>query len=433
MMDRYKATLDYLYNRLPMFQRTGPAAYKNSLENTLLLDDMYGSPHRQYPTIHIAGTNGKGSVSHMLAAVLQAAGYRCGLYTSPHLKDFRERIRLNGKMIPRAEVVRWVEVFRIRNQAAAIDPSFFELTAAMAFDFFARKKVDIAVIETGLGGRLDSTNIITPVVSVITNISYDHVPLLGTNLEQIAGEKAGIIKPGIPVVISQYQPETAGVFREKAEREGAPLFFAGLEYQASCSMKETDGKQIFNFHRHDTLVYNALKTDLPGLYQRFNIPAVLKSVELLRESGWKIPDKAVYRGLSDVTTLTGLQGRWQIIGHNPLIVCDTGHNEDGIREVVSQIRQTPHRKLHFVLGVVADKDVSKILPLLPKEAIYYFTKANIPRAMEAGHLRDMAVESGLQGESFPEVRQAFEAAKAAAHKEDLVFVGGSNFVVAEIL
>ncbi len=433
MMDRYSATLDYLYNRLPMFQRTGPAAYKNSLENTLLLDDMYGSPHRHYPTLHIAGTNGKGSVSHLLAAVLQSAGFRCGLYTSPHLKDFRERIRINGKVIPRAEVIRWVEAFRIRNQTAGVEPSFFELTAAMAFDFFARKKVDIAVIETGLGGRLDSTNIINPLISVITNISYDHVPLLGTNLEQIAGEKAGIIKPGIPVVISQYQPETADVFRKRAEREGAPLFFAGLEYQASYSMKDTDGKQILNFRRHDTLVYKDLKTDLPGLYQRFNIPAVLKSVELLRESGWKIPDKAVYRGLSEVTTLTGLQGRWQIIGHNPLIVCDTGHNEDGIREVVSQIRQTPHRKLHFVLGVVADKDVSKILPLLPKEATYYFTKANIPRAMEAGHLRDKAAESGLLGESYPKVRQAFEAAKAAAQKEDLVFVGGSNFVVAEIL
>ena len=433
MMDRYSSTLDYLYNRLPMFQRTGPAAYKNSLENTLLLDDMYGSPHLHYPTLHIAGTNGKGSVSHMLAAVLQSAGYHCGLYTSPHLKDFRERIRVNGKMISRAEVIRWVEAFRIRNQTAGVEPSFFELTAAMAFDFFARKKVDIAVIETGLGGRLDSTNIITPLVSVITNISYDHVPLLGTNLEQIAGEKAGIIKPAIPLVISQYQPETAIVFREKAAREKSPLFFAGLEYQATYSMRDTDGKQIFNFRRHDNLVYKDLKTDLPGLYQRLNIPAVLKSVELLRESGWKIPDKAVYRGLSEVTTLTGLQGRWQIIGHNPLIVCDTGHNEEGIREVVSQIRQTPHRKLHFVLGVVADKDVSKILPLLPDEAIYYFTKANIPRAMEAGLLRDKAVESRLQGESYPEVRQAFEAAKAAAQKEDLVFVGGSNFVVAEIL
>ena len=432
-MERYSHILDYLYNRLPMFQRTGPAAYKNSLENTLRLDKMYGEPHRHYPTLHVAGTNGKGSVSHMLASVLQSAGFRCGLYTSPHLKDFRERIRINGKMISRAEVVRWVETFRISNLTEGIEPSFFELTAAMAFDYFSHKNVDIAVIETGLGGRLDSTNIITPLISLITNISYDHMSLLGSTLEQIAGEKAGIIKPGVPVVIGQYQPETADVFRQKAAHEEAPLFFAGREYQASYSMTGTDGMQIFNFRQHDSLRYSNLKTDLPGWYQRLNIPAVLKSVDLLREAGWIIPDEALYRGLAEVTTLTGLQGRWQVLGHNPLVVCDTGHNEDGIREVVSQLRNTPCKKIHFVLGMVSDKEISNVLALLPSEAIYYFTQAGIPRSLDADLLRNKAESYGLKGESYRPVAAAFAAAKAAAHEEDLVFVGGSNFVVGEIL
>lgn len=485
-MDRYQSILEYLYTRLPMFQRTGPAAYKHSLENTLALDRMYGHPHRQFRTLHIAGTNGKGSVSHMLAAVMQAAGYRTGLYTSPHLVDFRERIRINGRMVPKAEIVRMVGDFHLRNHNEEIAPSFFELTAALAFDYFARKKVDIAVIETGLGGRLDSTNIISPEVSIITNISFDHMTLLGNTLTEIATEKAGIIKPGIPVVISQWQPEVASLFEEKAAEQGSPLFFAGKEYHADYSMRDTAGRQVFNFHRGVTSGngapqtdqaatseevpgktgnrgtaktavggmrigktvpqetgtekaaagdngYEGLKTDLTGSYQRLNIPAVLTTVDLLREKGWKIPREAVYRGLENVTGLTGLQGRWQVIGHNPQVICDTGHNTAGIKEVVEQLRQTPYRKLHFVLGVVEDKDATGILALLPKEAVYYFTRASIPRALDAGKLKEKATAFGLKGEVYPTVAAAFRAAREAAGREELVFVGGSNFVVAEVL
>jgi dihydrofolate synthase/folylpolyglutamate synthase len=485
-MDRYQAILDYLYNRLPMFQRTGPAAYKHSLGNTLLLDDLYGHPHRNYPTLHVAGTNGKGSVSHMLAAVLQSAGYKTGLYTSPHLVDFRERIRINGKMIPKAEIIRMVGDFHARNRDKGIAPSFFELTAAMAFDWFARRKVDIAVIEVGLGGRLDSTNIIIPEVSIITNISFDHMALLGHTLPEIAAEKAGIIKAGIPTVISQWQPEVASLFEEKTAEQGSPLFFAGKEYHADYSLRDSNGRQVFNFHRGTTSGngapqtdhevtreeipgesgakgtvkaaagelgtaktalqetgtgqaaasdsgYEGLRTDLTGGYQRLNIPAVLTTVELLRKKGWKIPREAVYRGLENVTGLTGLQGRWQVIGHNPLVICDTGHNEAGIREVVEQLKQTPYRKLHFILGVVADKDATGILAQLPKEAIYYFTRASIPRALDAGILKEKATPFGLKGEVYPTVATAFRVARETAGREDLVFVGGSNFVVAEVL
>lgn len=445
-MDRYQSILEYLYTRLPMFQRTGPAAYKHSLGNTLALDTIYGHPHRQFRTLHIAGTNGKGSVSHMLAAVMQAAGYRTGLYTSPHLVDFRERIRINGRMVPKAEIVRMIGDFHLRNHDEEIAPSFFELTAALAFDYFARKKVDIAVIETGLGGRLDSTNIISPEVSIITNISFDHMTLLGNTLREIAAEKAGIIKPGVPVVISQWQPEVASLFEERAAEQGSPLFFAGKEYYADYSMRDTAGRQVFNFHRGttsgngvqqtdhpSTLGYEGLKTDLTGSYQRLNIPAVLTTVDLLREKGWKIPREAVYRGLENVTGLTGLQGRWQVIGHNPQVICDTGHNTAGIKEVVEQLRQTPYRRLHFVLGVVEDKDATGILALLPKEAVYYFTRASIPRALDAGILKEKATAFGLKGEVYPTVAAAFRAARDAAGREELVFVGGSNFVVAEVL
>jgi dihydrofolate synthase/folylpolyglutamate synthase len=431
-MKSYKTTLNYLYKHLPMFQRTGPAAYKHSLENTFKLDEMYHSPHRCYPAVHIAGTNGKGSVSHMLASVFQSAGYCTGLYTSPHLLDFRERIRVNGKMIPKAEVVRWVADFLKRNREAKIAPSFFELTAEMAFDYFAAEKVDIAIIEVGLGGRLDSTNIITPEVSVITNISFDHTSLLGETLQKIATEKAGIIKKGIPVVISQYQQEVAGVFLQKAEAEQAPIWFASDEFTADNSLM-SDGRQVFNFRQFGKTRFLHLKTDLPGLYQRLNIPGVLKTIDIMTGKGWKIPQNAIYRGLADVIRQTGLQGRWQVIGTNPLIICDTGHNEDGIRQVTEQLRQTPYKNLHFVLGVVADKDISHILPLLPKDAWYYFTKAAIPRALDQAILLEKATVFGLSGKAYTTVADAFQAAKEAAGKDDLIFVGGSNFVVAEVL
>jgi dihydrofolate synthase / folylpolyglutamate synthase len=432
-MNRYQETLNYLYTQLPMFQRSGPAAYKHSLENTLRLDEMYGSPHRNFRSLHIAGTNGKGSVSHMLAAVMQSAGYRTGLYTSPHLKDFRERIRVNGEMVDEDFVAEWTEDFRQRNRAAGIQPSFFELTAIMAFDYFAREKVDIAVIETGLGGRLDSTNIISPEISIITNISYDHTSLLGETLPLIAGEKAGIIKRGTPVVVSQRQPEVEEVFLRKAEQEGSLLSFADDEYNADYSLADRDGNQVLNFRKNGILSYPSLILDLPGLYQRLNVPAVLKTVDLLRDMGWQIEEEAVYKGLADVKLLTGLQGRWQVLGSNPRIVCDTGHNEEGIKLVVDQINQTPYKRLHIVFGVVSDKDPDKVLALLPKDASYYFCKADIPRAMDEKVLAGKATEFGLSSETFSSVSEAYEAARSAAGPDDFIFIGGSTFVVAEIL
>lgn len=432
-MKNFEAAISWLYDCLPMFHRIGPAAYKNSLENTLMLDELYGNPHRDFRSIHVAGTNGKGSVSHMLASVLQSAGFRTGLYTSPHLKDFRERIRINGKMIPKTEVTRWIRDFRKKNKQLQISPSFFELTVAMAFDYFAREKVDVAVIEVGLGGRLDSTNIINPEVSVITNISYDHQSLLGKTLPEIAGEKAGIIKAGIPVVISQWQEEVAAVFQTKALDAQAPLYFAGKEYTAEYGMLDTEGKQVFNFRKNNALVWPDLKVDLAGNYQRLNIPAVLKTVDLLQEKGWHIPVSAVYIGLARAASQTGLMGRWQVIGHNPLMICDTGHNEDGIRQVVQQLNNMAFKKLHIVFGMVSDKDPAPVLSLLPRNAVYYFTKANIPRALNENQLQEIASQFKLKGECYPTVPEAFTAAMNAADTQDLIFVGGSNFVVAEIL
>jgi dihydrofolate synthase/folylpolyglutamate synthase len=432
-MDRYLMALEYLYTQLPMFQRTGPAAYKHSLGNTLKLDQMYGHPHTRFRTLHVAGTNGKGSVSHMLAAILQSAGYKTGLYTSPHLKDFRERIRVNGQMVPEAFVTSWTEDFQLRNRAAGIEPSFFELTVAMAFDYFAKVQVDVAVIEVGLGGRLDSTNIITPEVCVVTNISYDHMSLLGNTLPEIAAEKAGIIKPGIPVVIGQRQPETDAVFTAKAEKEQSPLFFAPDEFSADYGMLDQWGNQVLNVRKDGAIAWPALKLDLPGNYQRLNILPVLKVFDLLCGKGWNIPEDKVRDGLSSVRRLTGLMGRWQVIGANPRIVCDTGHNEDGIRMVVEQIRQTPYRKLHIVFGTVSDKDPGTVLALMPREATYYFCQAALPRAMDSGALRARALEAGLKGNAYPTVKEAFDAALSAAGPEDFIFVGGSTFVVAEIL
>lgn len=429
----YSDALNYLYTQLPMFQRTGPAAYKHTLGNSLRLDEIYNHPHRNFRSIHVAGTNGKGSVSHMLAAILQSAGYRTGLYTSPHLKDFRERIRINGMMIPESYVTRWVGDFIRINTLEKLEPSFFELTVAMAFDYFASEKVDIAVVETGLGGRLDSTNIISPVLSIITNISYDHTALLGETLPLIAGEKAGIIKPGVPVVISQRQPEVERVFIQKAAEAKAPLSFASDEYRVEYSMLDIEGNQLHHLNEGNPQGYRELVTDLAGIYQRQNVPGVLKGVDVLRSAGLTIPDNAVHAGLTDVKGLTGLLGRWQVLGANPRIVCDTGHNEDGIRMVVRQISQTPFKRLHFVIGVVSDKDPAKVLALLPKNACYYFCKADIPRAMDAHQLQSKAFDAGLKGDVYATVREAFDAARAAAGPDDMVFVGGSTFVVAEIL
>lgn len=429
----YKDTLDYLFSQLPMFQRTGPAAYKNTLDNTLKLDELYGHPHRKYRTIHVAGTNGKGSVSHMLAAILQTAGYKTGLYTSPHLKDFRERIRINGDMIPESVVVEWVANFAANNKMWKIQPSFFELTVAMAFDYFATEKVDVAVMEVGLGGRLDSTNIITPDVSIITNIGFDHVNLLGDTLEKIAAEKAGIIKANVPVVIGTTQTKIKTVFEQKAKEKGAPVYFADQQYEVLYSMMTVDGKQQLHVEDREKNFSQDLQLDLLGQYQHKNIPTVLKAVEELRKKGYQLSDENLRNGLADVIATTGLLGRWQVLGNNPLIVCDTGHNEDGIRAIVAQLENTAYKRLHVVLGTVADKDPGKVLALLPKKANYYFVKAEIARAMDAEELAKHAAEYGLQGEVYPSVKEAYEKAKSEADKNDMVFVGGSTFVVAEVL
>lgn len=432
-MNSYDETLDYLYNKLPMFQRSGPPAYKHSLDNTLKLDKYYSHPHRNFKTIHVAGTNGKGSVSHMLAAIFQKAGYKTGLYTSPHLKDFRERIRINGQKIEEDFIVSWTDDFIRRNIKWKIEPSFFELTVIMAFDYFSQQNVDIAVIEVGLGGRLDSTNIISSEVSLITNISFDHTDLLGNTLKEIASEKAGIIKKGIPVVIGQTHQETKEVFVEKAIEVCSPIYFADQQYSSEYSMMGMDGKQIVNIRQNNQVVYPELKTGLAGIYQRRNVPTVLKTCDVLKEKGWEISESDIYGGISEVVEMTGILGRWQVLGHNPLIVCDTGHNEDGIRMVVEQINQTVFKKLHFIFGAVADKDISKVLAILPKDAVYYFTKANIPRALNEKILKEQASDYGLKGESYPIVLEAFEKAKKTAGVNDLIFIGGSTFVVAEVL
>ncbi len=429
----YSDTLDYLFSRLPMFQRIGPAAYKDNLDNTILLGSYYNNPHRLFKTIHVAGTNGKGSVSHMLAAILQSAGFKTGLYTSPHLSDFRERIRINGEMISTDDVMEWVENFREKNEEWEIEPSFFELTVAMAFDYFAAQQVDIAIIEVGLGGRLDSTNIINPEVSVITNIGMDHTALLGDSLEKISFEKAGIIKDGVPVIVGTTQPETMNVFNEVAALKLAPLFFADQEYSVDYALSDLEGNQLLSVRRNGQTLFPQLKIDLKGMYQQKNLPAVLKTVELLREMHWEISDEHLLNGLANAKRMTGLQGRWQILGYNPLMVCDTVHNAEGMAEVVKQIMQTPFERLHFVIGVVSDKDTGKILSLLPDAAEYYFTRADIPRAMDEKELARLAGQFNLKGAVFSSVEKAFNAARSRAGANDMVFVGGSNFVVAEIL
>lgn len=432
-MKSYQQVLDYLYSQLPMFQRTGAAAYKDNLDNTIRLDEMYAHPHRSFKTIHVAGTNGKGSVSHMLASILQEAGFKTGLYTSPHLKDFRERIKVNGQMITEEAVVAFTESFLLKNESEKLEPSFFELTVSMALDYFRSEKVDVAVIEVGLGGRLDSTNIIMPEVSVITNISFDHMALLGDTLPKIAAEKAGIIKNGIPVVVGESQDETSPVFTAFAEKMGAGLLFADQKYKVEYSMRTLDGKQSMNIRQDEQVVYPNLWVDLLGIYQRHNVPTVLQVVDVLRGLGWDLPEITVRKGLENTIANTGLLGRWQIIGHNPLTVCDTGHNPAGIKLVVEQINQTAWEELHIVIGMVNDKDQSHVLALLPTNARYYFTRAEIPRATAPEELQAKASRFGLKGDCYPTVRQALLSARENADPNDLVFVGGSTFVVAEIL
>jgi len=419
----YPETLNYLYQNLPMFQRVGAVAYKSDLTNTLALCDALGNPHFKFKSIHIAGTNGKGSSSHMLASILQSAGYKTGLYTSPHLKEFTERIRINGEEVSKEFVVDFVE--RIKPSVEIIKPSFFEITVVMAFDYFVHQNVDIAVFEVGLGGRLDSTNVITPIVSLITNISWDHADILGDTLQKIAYEKAGIIKPHVPVVISEYQHELKPVFVEQALKHKSRLIMATGNYQAQ---RKAPG--IFEVS-HDKNGYT-VALDLMGIYQEKNLPGVLATTDVLNESGFSISVSQIQDGLGKVITQTGLKGRWQTVGADPLIICDTGHNEGGVREILRQLNEMSFNHLHIVWGMVKDKDITGILKLLPKYANYYFCQANIPRAMNADELKQKAELQGLNGIIVKNVNQAIAEAKRNCSKDDLIFVGGSTFVVAEV-
>ncbi|MCX6258742.1 MAG: bifunctional folylpolyglutamate synthase/dihydrofolate synthase [Bacteroidia bacterium] len=426
----YLETLNYLFSQLPMYQRVGVAAYKSDLKNTVYLDRLLNYPHRKFRSIHVAGTNGKGSVSHFLAAILQSAGYKTGLYTSPHLTDFRERIKINGIKISEDYIIKFVEdnIYEFKQ----INPSFFEMTVALSFDYFANNKVDVAVIETGLGGRLDSTNIITPVLSVITNIGLDHTDLLGDSIDKIAFEKAGIIKPEVPVVIGESQPGADEVFIRKTKEVNADIYFAGQSFSFKEKIATPEALSL-DILKDGLLIYPELQSGLAGIYQKKNILTVLQAVHLLMESGFRIEDKSVYEGIAHVVEMTGLFGRWQILGNQPLTVCDTGHNEAGIRLVIQQIETLKYKKLHIIIGFVNDKNVDKIFELLPQNAEYYFTRANIPRAMDEKILEQKAAAYHLKGKSYPGISGAYQAAKIAADKDDFIFIGGSTFVVAEVL
>lgn len=414
-----------------MFTRVGAAAFKKDLTNTLILCEALGNPQEKFKTIHVAGTNGKGSTSHMLAAVLQAQGYKTGLYTSPHLKDFRERIRINGKMMPKKEVVAFVK--DQQKTIEEIEPSFFEVTVAMAFDYFAKHQVDIAVIEVGLGGRLDSTNIIQPELSVITNISMDHTNMLGNTLEEIAGEKAGIIKSKTPVVIGESQEKSKSVFICKAEEMQAPIIFAD-SVLSGTDFKIKNNKLQLSILEGEKIKYKNLSSDLAGVYQHKNILTVIEALAVLdQKTAFKIDESSIYRALKQVKKLTGLQGRWQTLQKNPLIICDTGHNEAGIAEVLKNIEQTKFDKLHIVFGMVKDKDITKVLSMMPQNAIYYFAKPDLERGLPANELKAQAAVFGLLGDAYPTVAMAKASAKKAATVRDLIFIGGSTFVVAEAL
>ena len=402
----YTETLDWLWTHLPMYQEKGRAAFRGKLDNILLLCDHLGNPQEKFPTIHIAGTNGKGSSSHAIASVLQEAGYKVGLYTSPHLKDFRERIKINGENIPQEAVTRFVKDNKDFMEGENL--SFFEVTVGMAFDYFSQQKVDIAVIEVGLGGRLDSTNIITPIVSLITNIGKDHTEILGNTLPEIAKEKAGIIKPYIPVVISEYHKETAPVFEQIAKERKAPIYFANT-LETSYTM------------------------DLKGDYQSKNIKGILQTLRILQEKGWHITEENIQQGLSHIVRNTHLMGRWQVLGDTPKVVCDTAHNAHGFTEIFSQLEKEKYATLRMVIGFVKEKDLEAILPLFPKNAVYYFCMPKIDRGLNADILQKKAKTYNLIGEAFSTVRAAFEQACKEAAKEDFIYVGGSTFVVAEIV
>ncbi|WP_299115498.1 folylpolyglutamate synthase/dihydrofolate synthase family protein [uncultured Winogradskyella sp.] len=403
----YQDTINWMFQQLPMYQNKGKSAYKEDLSNTLKLSKHLSYPEKKFKSIHVAGTNGKGSTSHMLASVLQEAGYKVGLYTSPHLKDFRERIRINGKVISKQFVIGFIK--RNKTFFEANQLSFFEMTVGMAFDYFAKQKVDIAIIEVGLGGRLDSTNIISPELAVITNIGFDHMQFLGDTLGKIAVEKAGIIKENIPVVIGETQEETKIVFKAKAKATNSTIHFA------------------------DQLVNKALESDLKGSYQVHNIKTVIQSVKILRQTEFQISEAELKRGLLNVVSNTGLKGRWQILAEKPKIICDTAHNKEGLTYVMQQLQSEKYDMLHIVFGVVNDKDLDSIMPLLPDYAIYYFCKPNIKRGLDAKELQSIFESTGLIGKTYKSVKMAYKSAISNAKKEDLIYVGGSTFVVAEII
>lgn len=412
-----------------MFSRIGAAAYKPGLETSMRLDDFFGNPHRRFKSIHIAGTNGKGSSSNLISAILQAQGYKTALYTSPHLVDFRERIRVDGKMIPEDAVIDFVQRFRASEYEGS--PSFFELTMMMAFDYFAKENVDYAVIETGMGGRLDSTNIITPLACVITNISEDHTQFLGDTMEKIAGEKAGIIKSGIPVVIGE-KSGVGEVFAQKAENVGAPLIFAEDSDRISEIVHSPQGG--FDITLSDGL---KLHTPLDGEYQKANIRTVVEAVDMMRKAGIEISDEALTKGFAEVDKLTGFMGRWSLVSKNPDVICDTGHNRAGIESNMAQIERWRNAHsgsdVRMVIGFVADKDVEHIIGMFPKDVKYYFTQASIPRAMNVEHLQELAYNAGLTGDAYNTVDEAFASAMRESSEKDLIFVGGSTFVVADFL
>ena len=398
----YKDTISYLYEKLPMYQRSGRIAYKKDIGNIIKASKILGNPHLDFKSIHIAGTNGKGSTSHMISSVLQEAGYKVGLYTSPHLKDFRERIKINGNMISEGSVINFIKKYK--SNFEKIHMSFFELTVAMAFNYFSEENIDIAVIECGLGGRLDSTNIISPEISVITNISLDHTDLLGDTLEKIAIEKSGIIKKNTPVIIGRKQKETKHIFEQKASKENSKIIYA----------------KNFNY-----------KCDLKGFYQKENIDTAITTIKNLNK--FKIDEKDIKKGLNKIVKNTSILGRWQIISNEPLIICDTAHNIDGLNEVVNQINKIQFNKLHFIIGLVSDKNIDAVLSVLPKKAHYYFCQADIPRAMNKTDLQIESKKFNLKGEICSSVKKALDKAKKRAKRNDLIFVGGSIFVVAEII
>lgn len=426
----YNETLNWMFNKLPMYQRIGASAYKADLNTTIEIINYLDNPQDSFKSIHIAGTNGKGSTSHSLASVFQEAGYKTGLYTSPHLRDFRERIRINGEMIPENDVVDFIE--KHKNKLEELELSFFEMTVAMAFDYFRKEKVDIAIIEVGMGGRLDSTNVINPELCVITNISLDHVKFLGENEEQIAKEKAGIIKPKTPVVIGETQKDSKNVFINTAKEKDSKILFADQIIDCRKDNTYSIEYQKFDIYKNNELYLKDLKYPLLGNYQKKNLATVICALDILKES-FNINDTHIINGLNNVIKNTSLMGRWQVINRNPLAIADTGHNVAGINEVNRQLAETKYNKLHFVLSVVNDKDIDGILNLLPKDAEYYFCKADIPRGLSVNILAEKAIKCGLNGKIYDSVRHAYSTALENAKEGDLVFVGGSNFTVAEVV